>query len=153
MGKPDPATTVVSELRLLLRSYPQVSLAELASALQGAPPTGAAAAAGDGSWEQQIEPILHCAAAFGDSRLFASKREALRILSEELGIPSTWSNLTWSQLPSIAAAALLRQGPARAVEIATRYRFGQPRLAAPRAPSASDATVDATLGIMHAKHT
>jgi hypothetical protein len=70
-----------------------------------------------------------------------------------LGIPASWSNLTWSQLPSIAAAALLRQGAARAVEIAQRYRLGQPRVSALRAPSASDATVDATLGIMHAKHT
>jgi len=148
MAKPDPAATVAGELKLLLRSYPEVSLADLAIALQGTP----VAAQASGSWESTIEPILRCAAAFGHSRNFASKREALRILSDELGVPASWTNLNWNQLPSIAAAALLPHGSGKALEITQRYRFGVSHPSASRAGGA-DETVEATVGIIHAKHT
>jgi len=110
------------------------------------------AAQASGSWESAIEPILRCAAAFGHSRNFTSKREALRVLSEELGVPASWTNLNWNQLPSIAAAALLPHGSGKALEITQRYRFGVSRSPASRDP-ALDETVEATVGIIHAKHT
>lgn len=153
MGKTDPAATVAGELKLLLRSYPEVSLSQLAAALQGAPaaaPPGSAT--GHTAWDDLIEPVLRCAEAFGNPRLFASKREALRILSDELGVPASWTNLHWNQLPSIAAAALLRLGPGKADEIAQRYRLSGAR-AAPRSAARTDAAVEATIGIIHAKHT
>lgn len=150
MGKPDPAATVARELKLLFRSYPDVSLDELASALQ--PPATSAPAPGE-PWENQIAAILHCASAFGNARLFSSKKEALEILSAELGVPSTWTNLTWGQLPSAAAAALLRFGPAKASEIMQRYQFPSAGRTSTRRKSRIDETVAATIGIINAKHT
>ncbi len=150
MGKPDPAATVARELKLLFRSYPDVSLDELASALQ---PQAISAPPPVESWENHVAAILNCAAAFGNARLFTSKKEALGILSTELGIPSSWINLTWSQLPSVAAAALLRHGPGKASEIMLRYQFPSPGRTATRRNSRIDETVAATIGIINAKHT
>jgi hypothetical protein len=150
MGKPDPAATVARELKLLFRSYPDVSLDELASALQ--PPSNSAPPPGD-SWENQVAAILSCASAFGNARLFASKKEALEILSTELGVPTSWTNLTWGQLPSVAAAALLRHGPAKASELMQRYQFPATGHPATRRNSRIDETVAATVGIINAKHT
>jgi len=153
MAKPAPAATVAQELQLLLRSYPEVSLADLAAALRP-PAASPSLTTAPADWSRDIEPILRCAAAFGDSRQFASKREALAILSAELGVPSGWTNLRWNQLPSIAAAALLRLGPAAAQDLCRRHRFREP-LPTARKPSdaGADETVQATVGILRAKHT
>lgn len=150
MGKPDPAATVAKELKLLLRSYPTVSLDELASALH---PQAASLPQLSDAWDSQIAVILSCASAFGNSRLFDSKKEALAILSAELGVPASWTNLTWSQLPSVAAAALLRHGPAKAADMLQRYQFPATGRPEARRNSRIDETVAATVGIINAKHT
>jgi hypothetical protein len=153
MAKPDPAATVADELTLLLRSYPEVSLADLAAALRPPPASSSGSPDAPGDWSRTVEPILRCAAAFGDSRQFASKRDALAILSAELGVPSTWTNLRWDQLPSVAAAALLRLGPGTAQDLMRRHRLRDPHPAGRRPSPSLDETVQATVGILRAKHT
>ena len=152
MGKTDPAITVARELQLLIRSYPEVSLADLGSAL--APSPASPAATGPGTpWMNLVDPILRCAEGFGDPRLFSSKREALQILSDELHVPAGWTNLQWNQLPSIAAAALLRFGPDKAQELIHRYQLSAAKPRPPRRNSRVDHAVTATVGIVQAKHT
>lgn len=150
MNKPDPAIHAAKELSLLLRCYPEVSLEALGTALQSmaspSPPSG-------DSWESQISPILACAAAFGNQRLFPSKQAALDILSGELGVPPHWTRVTWSQLPEIAAAALLPHGPAKAVELMRRYHLAPVAPPSARRKSRVHETVAATIGIFKANHT
>jgi hypothetical protein len=152
MAKPDPAVNIARELQLLLRSYPEVSLADLGRALAPAPVSSPSAGV-DPSWASSVEPILRCAQGFGDPRLFSSKRQALQVLSDELNVPASWTNLQWNQLPSIAAAALLQFGPDKAHELIHRYQLGSARARAPRRNSRADSTVSTTLGIIQAKHT
>jgi hypothetical protein len=150
MSKPDPAIVAARELRLLFRSHPDVSLEALAAAMQPAAPSPGPTS---DSWNSQISVILTCAAAFGNRQLFPSKQAALRILSEELGIPSHWTDPTWNQMPDIAAAALLRHGPAKAEELMRRYHLPSADAPRPRRRTRSSETVDATIGILRAQHT
>ncbi|MBU6301001.1 MAG: hypothetical protein KGS60_05570 [Verrucomicrobia bacterium] len=150
MNKPDPAIHAAKELSLLLRCYPEVSLEALGTALQSTNPPPAPS--GD-SWEHQVAAIRACAAAFGNKRFFASKQAALAILSEELGIPGHWTRPAWSQMPEIAAAALLRHGPAKAEELMRRYHLTPAAPPPGRRKPKLHETVAATIGIFKANHT
>ena len=149
MSDRNPASTFARELRLLYRSYPNVTLEEVAATLPG-PATSPSA-----GWQDQMSPILTCAQAFGDSRNFQSKDEAIRILRDELNVEGNCANLRWNQLPGAAALALLSLPPSTAEELMRRHQFkttSPPPSKARRSRSRSN-TVDTVAGIIHAKDT
>jgi len=109
MSKSNDPSQVVRELKLLLRSYPAVSLSQVADAMT----EGRTVVTGN--WQDVVQPIIDCASAFGEnSTNFRSKSEAVDFLHAELGVPKSWSRLPWSQLPALLAWELLHQGPEKA---------------------------------------
>jgi len=145
MSASDDSTKVAQELRLLFLSYPNIKLEELARNLE----TDNTCA--PDSWETFVEPILNCASAFGPhNRNFECKQEAIELLNREFGVPTSWINLSWTQLPSVVAFQLLIAGPDSATDLVRKYRLKTTPPAQRKAPKKPSSTA---AGIIAAEET
>ncbi len=152
MTKKTSAKTVIRELGFLLEGFPNLTVEELGEALReaGDGNTGDPNAAEN---SQSNRLILGCAKAFGRYQQFESKKEALDILQEELGLRLPVS-IAWKHIVGAVAVKLLEmpEGIAKAESLIRRHNLKVPG-AKKRKSAAIDGTLEMVQGIIGAKST